>query len=183
MLSSDRFRRAAAKIGLLAALAFGAAGLAGCTVTPLYGDGSSGQAGGASAELRTIAVKPVNTREALEVRNNLLFLLYGGAGAPSETRYSLTLIVTKRTSSAVSIQRALEREPTAGEVLLTANYVLTDASDGSEVAKGTRNAVAAFDRPRQEFAVERAERDAVDRAARELAEQLRLALAADLAQR
>ena len=70
--------------------------------------------------------------------------------------------------------------PSAGAVLVSASYTLSDLQTGENVTSGSRSVTAAFDRPRQEFAVYRAKRDAEDRAARELAEFIRLALAQKL---
>jgi LPS-assembly lipoprotein len=52
-----------------------------CTVRPLYGEasGSIGAGGG----LGSIAVNPVTSRYAQEVRNHLIFGLNGGAGQPA----------------------------------------------------------------------------------------------------
>ncbi|MGC7556614.1 hypothetical protein, partial [Pandoraea pneumonica] len=69
--------------------------------------------------------------------------------------------------------------PSAGIVKATSNFVLRD-KDGKPLAAGTRTVGASFDRPRQEFANLRAERDARKRAAEELAEQVFLALAQKL---
>ncbi len=66
---------------------------------------------------------------------------------------------------------------------LTAAYTLSDATTGKTVASGKRSITSSFDRPLQEFAAYRAQRDAEDRAARELADLLRLAIAQDLARR
>lgn len=66
--------------------------------------------------------------------------------------------------------------PSAGIVKATSSYVLRD-KDGKPLVSGTRTAGASFDRPRQEFANLRAQRDATKRAAEELAEQIYLALA------
>lgn len=63
---------------------------------------------------------------------------------------------------------------------LTGTYVITDIRTGKSVARGQRSVTASYDRPRQEFANVRAERDAQNRAARELAELLRLAIAQDM---
>ncbi len=63
---------------------------------------------------------------------------------------------------------------------MLASYTLTD-SKGTVVANGNRQFAASYDVPRQEFAALRARIDAENRAARELAELLRLALAQDLA--
>ena len=63
---------------------------------------------------------------------------------------------------------------------MRASYRLSD-SKGTVVATGNRQFAASYDVPRQEFAAYRAQIDAENRAARELAELLRLALAQDLA--
>ena len=55
--------------------------------------------------------------------------------------------------------------------------MFSDAVTGRAGGRGTRQVTASFDRSRQYFARLRAERDAEDRAARELAEALRLAVA------
>ena len=59
-----------------------------------------------------------------------------------------------------------------------AAYTLTKG--GQAVSTGTRQIAASYDAPRQEYANLRAQRDAEDRAARELAELVRLAVAQDL---
>ena len=155
---------------------------AGCTVTPLYSNASTevGAESGAVAGLSSIAIKPVQTRYAQEVRNHLIFLLNGGGGQPAAARYTLALGVTAISESAAVVQVARENEPSAGTVTVTSTYVLTENETGETVASGRRNISASYDVPRQEFAALRAQRDAENRAARELAELLRLALAQDL---
>ncbi len=122
----------------------------------------------------------VNERFAQEVRNHLIFLLNGGAGQPANPAYRLNLSVTRSVVAAVRVQSGGIHEPTAGNVQLTGRYTLVDAATGATVAQGTQQATASFDRPRQEFAVVRAIEDAENRAARELAEFIRLSLAQDL---
>ncbi|WP_235911964.1 LPS assembly lipoprotein LptE [Mesorhizobium xinjiangense] len=163
--------------------AAGLLALSSCTVRPLYGVTvqSFGPASGATAGLAAIAIKPANTRYEQEVRNHLVFMFGGGAGEPSASRYSLDLGVTSRRESVVSVQRTTsDNEPTAGAVRLRSRYTLTDTATGEIVASGERSVRSSYDIPRQRFAALRAERDAEDRAARELAEQLRLALAQNL---
>ena len=158
---------------------------AGCTVRPLYSDAPLGNSTvSAKAELASIAVKPVNSRYAQQVRNNLIFGLYGGAQAPAAPTYSLALNVSELVQSAATIQVTTDvDQPTAGTVTLTAAYVLTDAQTGKTVATGTRSISSSYDKPSQEFANYRAQIDAENRAARELGEVLRLALAQDLAKK
>lgn len=163
----------------LAALASFVA-LAGCTVQPLYGNSSPSSPGGAmSAQLASVAIAPVGDRVSQEVRNHLIFLLSGGAGAPSAPQYNAQLSVSVSDAAALSIQRGRDDEPTASLVTVRANYVLTD-SRGRTVGRGMRSAQAPYDVSSQQFAALRASRDARNRAAREAAELVRLAIAQDL---
>jgi LPS-assembly lipoprotein len=173
--------RGLATSGIVLAVLFAA----GCTVQPVYGDRdnsvltASGHTLG--QELASISVEPVETREALEVRNHLIFLLGGGANGPVDKRYSLTLNVSMGQTTAARIQRRGTDEPTARIVRARGTYVLTSAETGAIVARGIQQMVASYDVPSQQFARLRAERDAQNRAARELAELIRLAIANDLA--
>lgn len=169
--------------GVMLAASIGAlAGLSACAVQPLYGQApaAAGAQAGAQAILSSIAVKPAVTRFEQEVRNHLIFLFSGGAGEPANPLYSLQLLVISTTQAAASVQRADEDEPTAGTVTLAATYQLTRTGTGEVVGSGARQVIAPFDDPRQLFAASRAERDAQNRAARELAELLRLAIAQNL---
>jgi LPS-assembly lipoprotein len=157
-----------------------------CTVRPLYSNQPLTVGGQtvATEELASISVKPVRTRYAQQVRNNLIFGLTHGKGEPASPVYSLDLGVTESIQSAASIQVTTDQdEPSAGIVTLTADNRLTEVSTGKLVGAGKRSISSSFDRPKQEFATYRAELDAENRAARELAEILRLALAQDLAKR
>jgi LPS-assembly lipoprotein len=153
-------------------------------VRPLYSDASPGVSGiSTPVALKSIAVNEVDSRYAQEVRNQLIFLLNGGAGEPASPQYKLDLGVTSQgiSTAAVAVDATSVGQPTAGGVVLTSLYVLTNATNGEIVTTGKRSVTASFDRPSQQFASLRAQRDAENRAARELAELVRLALAADLA--
>ena len=65
---------------------------------------------------------------------------------------------------------------------ITGNISFTDGLrvDGKVVGKGTRLVTADYDAPRQRYAVLRAQRDAINRAAREVAEALNLSVAQDM---
>lgn len=159
-----------------------AAMLAGCQVRPLYAPAASTGAAGAPARIASVAVKQVSTREAQQVRNHLIFLINGGAGENADAHYQVSLGVTSMTSGAMSVQVADTDDyvPTASTVTMTSIYTIVDKTTGETVASGKRQMISSYDRPRQEFAAQRAEREAQDRAARELAEQLRLAILQDL---
>lgn len=170
--------RAAGAVAVLALAGFAGA----CTVQPLYSQGAAvSPSGDMAATLASISVDPVSTREALEVRNQLIFLLSGGAGNPPSPAYDMQLIVTSSSSAAASIQvSTTEQSPTSSLLNMTAVYILKDRATGKVVAKGIRRISATYDVPRQQFAALRSERDAQNRAAREVAEQIRLAVAQDL---
>ncbi len=171
----------------VAIAALGAAVLiAGCTVQPLYSSGGAGGTIGGSvtpdmrSKLASVAIDPAGDVFQQQVRNRLIFLLSGGAGEPAAPNYRLSLGLSAYTLNAVSVdigdQTDRTGRPSAGIVKATSNYVLRD-KDGKPLVSGTRTAGASFDRPRQEFANLRAQRDATKRAAEELAEQIFLSLA------
>lgn len=159
--------------------------LAGCQVRPLYSAGVATFSGNPATGVYSVSINEVTNRYAQEVRNQLIFGLTGGVGEPANAAYRLELGITKRVINAADVQTQTsgENQPTAGGVVLSSNYVLSDAATGTPVATGTRSVTASFDRSRQQFAQLRAERDAENRAARELAEVLRLVIAGELSKR
>lgn len=183
MSSSDRAgaRPAASMAAILAACL----ALAGCTARPLYADPAmaAGAEAGAPARLSSIGVKPVTTREGQQVRSHLIFLLNGGAEQPAAPRYQVTLVVTAADTAVAAVQADASADiiASAGGLTLTASYLVGDTVTGEQVASGNRSVNASYDRPGQQFADTRARRDAENRAARELAEFVRLSLLQDLA--
>ena len=149
---------------------------AACVYQPLYGTNSYAP-DSASYALSQISVAEIDNWAGQQVRNHLIFLLQGGRQAPDPI-YQLRLRVsdTKRFNATSRIVS----DTTAGAVTVTVSYELIRIDGYTRVASGSRQASANFDRTGQSFANERAVRDAEQRAAREVAEQLRLALAADL---
>ncbi len=163
------------KLSSLAALA-GSVLLASCTFQPLY-SGSSDSALSVYP-LTAIEVSDVDTRVAQQVRNHLIFLLRGGNAADPRALYELRLRVTDTNRTFASTPSV--GGPTAGAVTVTVGYDLYENSRKERIARGSRTATASYDRTLQSFANSRAEIDAENRAARAAAEQIRLALAADL---
>lgn len=187
MSSPDRkARKPAAAGGGLAVAAAVAAGLAlsACTVRPLYmaAPAAAGQAGSMAAEYSAIAIKPVDTRIAQQVRNQLIFLFGRGAGEPANPKYDLALAVSSYVLTTAQVQNANVEIPTSQTLVMTASYTLSDIGPKpTVVAKGTRRMPASFDVPHQQFAALRAQRDAENRAARELASQIYLSIGQQLA--
>lgn len=145
--------------------------VSGCVYQPLYGSS------GADDVLSQIWVEEVDTRTAQQLRNHLIFLLQGGRDN-RETRYLARLRVVDSSRQFAAVKNL--RYDTAGSVTVSVSYDLIDTNGNVRVAGGSRVATASFDRTGQSFANSRALRDAQNRAAREAAEKLRLAFAADL---
>ena len=141
--------------------------LAGCTVAPLYGTG-----GGVG--LGRVSVEEVDTRVAQRVREALIRDL----GRPAPGAVSLVLDVDNAVE--LFLTDFETDRASAGTAIVTVAYRLV-GTDGSLIRTGRERARASFEAPLQEFARQRAIRDAEDRAAREAAARLRLALAPTLA--
>jgi LPS-assembly lipoprotein len=155
--------------------------LTGCQFQPMYSS-SSGTIGSSGSALSSVSVNEVDTREAQQVRNHLVFLLSGGT-TPVNPAHVVTLRVASNVlTSAAAITNGTTSQlgNTTGSVRITASYEILDTVKKEIVARGTRETFASFDKTSQSFASSRAQRDAENRAAKEVAEQLRLAISSDL---
>ena len=144
-------------------------GIGGCTVEPLYGSASMG-----GEPLGRVAVEEVNTRVAQRVREQLIRDL----GRPAPGAATLTIEVDNRIE--LFLTNFETERASAGTATVTVDFKLIGV-DGATIAEGQERARASFDAPLQEFARQRAIRDAEDRAAREAAQRLRLTIAPAIA--
>jgi LPS-assembly lipoprotein len=179
MLSLDPLLRTGAR--LAAALAV-AALTAGC-FQPLYGDRSPTGQPGLRGKLAGVEVNPVDarngTREArigVEVRNALIFELTGGE-APLAPTHLLKMNLASRELSVI-VDTTTSR-PDVENYGIDATYTLTDVATKKIVISGKTFARVSFDIPGQEqrFARVRGLRDAENRAAKVIAEQIKSRLA------
>ena len=150
-------------------------GISACQFRPLHGNAGADPA--ASSILSGVTVSQVDSRVAQQVRNHLLFLFNGGF-APASSTHEARIRVTWTNRQLAAIES--NRDTSAGTVTVTVYYDLVEINSGKIKGSGTRQASASYDRTGQVFANKRAERDAENRAAREAAESIRLAVAADL---
>jgi LPS-assembly lipoprotein len=175
MSSSEPHPRPRAGRRLLLLAALPALLLAACTVQPLYGTAPSGEA--VASALSHVAIDQVDNRVAQEVRNRLIFLLYGGAGQPTAPAYKVRLTVAT-TESALGVT-PIESAP-AYSVTVAATYEVTSLATGEIVLRTTSRGSASYDRVNQVFANTRARLDAENRAAVVVADDIRTRLAAAL---
>ena len=152
--------------------------LAGCNVRPLYGTVGANVA--PQEELAAIDIQQADDRVEQVLRNELIFMLQrGGEAAPA--RWSMKMIVN-RTKSSVAVEE-LSDVPAAYLVQMTASFALTDIKSGHTLLTGSTFANASYDFSNQRFANLRAAREAEDRAAKVIADDLHTRLAAYFAGR
>lgn len=168
----------AARLLAVAALA---ALTAGC-FQPMYAERSDGTPG-LREKLMGVELPPINkpnaSREArvgVEIRNALAFKLYGTAtGMPPTHRLDIRF-TTSRSSLIVSSATGL---PTSENLGIDAQYNLVEVVTGKSVMTGSTFSRVSYDMPGsyQRFSRTRAVRDAEDRAANEIAENITTRLA------
>jgi LPS-assembly lipoprotein len=170
-MSSPEPNRARRLLAAGAVLAL-AAGLAGC-IRPLYGSGSV-TGGNTPAELAAINVEPISDYLGHELRNELEFLLTGG-NAVQPAKYRL-VVVPVRTQQGAVVDTLYGRSESV-TLAITAQYKLYGTGSAKELTSGRAIISVSFDRTQERFSNVRAERDAVARGAKTLADQIRTQLA------
>jgi LPS-assembly lipoprotein len=165
---------------LLAVVAL-AALTAGC-FQPMYAEHTDGTPG-LREKLMGVELPPIDkpnasqeARMGVEIRNALAFKLYGEATGLPPTHRLVIRFTTSRSSLLVSQTTGL---PTSENVGVDAQYNLIDVASNKSVMTGTTFARVSYDIPGsyQRFARTRAFRDAEDRAADQIAENIQTRLA------
>jgi LPS-assembly lipoprotein len=182
---SRKNRAAGGRLLRWLAVAAAAAMTGGC-FQPLYGEHAPAP-GAVAPNVRdgfaTVEVDQINApngtpeaRIAVELRNDTIFELTGGAGAGTPAyRLAIKMSLSK---AAMIIDIATGR--TEAEIVgIDVRYTLTEIGTKKVVVNGQSFARVSSDVPglQQRFAHQRAQRDAEDRAAKVIAEQIRSRLA------
>ena len=171
--------RIAARLLAVAALA---ALTAGC-FQPMYAEHADGTPGLREklmgVEVPPVTDKPNASREArvqVEIRNALAFKLYGNATGLPPTHRLVLKFNTSRSSLMVDVNTGL---PTSENYGIDVQYNLIDIASNKSVMTGTTFSRVSYDIPGglQRFARARAFRDAEDRAAQEIADNIQTRLA------
>jgi LPS-assembly lipoprotein len=150
--------------------------LAGC-FQPMYADRSvvGGTGPNLRDAMRDVEVVAVDGRLGQEIRNDIIFELTGGAGNPSGAPYKLNMSVSSNSFNAII-------DPTSGlaqteTVSLDVSYRLKDVANDKVVLTDQAIARVTIDRTAQRYARVRAVRDAENKAAKIVAEQMRARVA------
>ena len=174
---SARFRIAARLLAVAALAAL----TAGC-FQPMYAERGDGTPA-LREKLMGIELPPIDkanaSREArvgVEVRNALAFKLYGTATGMPPTHRLVIRFNSSKTSLMVNPSTGL---PTSENYGIDAQYNLVEVVTGKSVMTGTTFSRVSYDMPGsyQRFSRNRAVRDAEDRAANEIAENIATRLA------
>jgi LPS-assembly lipoprotein len=176
-MSSDKLRTVV-RLMMVAALA---AMTAGC-FQPMYAEHTDGTPG-LREKLSGVEVPPLKypnasqeARLGVEIRNALAFKLYGSATGTTPTHHLEIKLQISRSSLILSPTTGL---PSSENVGIDAQYNLLDNATNKSVMTGTTFSRVTYDIPGnlQRFARDRAFRDAEDRAAQEIAENIQTRLA------
>ncbi len=177
-MSSAKFRIAARLVAVAALAAL----TAGC-FQPMYAEHADGTPG-LREKLMGVDLPPVDkpnaspeARIGVNIRNALAFKLYGTATGMAPTHKLVLRFQTSRSSLIVSPTTGL---PTTENVGIDAQYNLIELATNKSVMTGTTFARTSYDIPGsyQRFARQRAFSDAEDRAAEQIAENIKTRLAA-----
>ena len=176
-MSLVRFRIAARLLAVAALAAL----TAGC-FQPMYAEHTDGTPG-LREKLMGVEIPPVDkpnasrdARIGVEIRNALAFKLYGDATGLPPTHRLVLRFTTTCSSLMVDPNTAL---PTSENYGIDAQYNLIEIATNRSVMTGSTFSRVSYDIPGsiQRFARSRAYRDAEDRAAREIAENIQTRLA------
>lgn len=140
--------------------------MSGCGFQPMYGPSLSPQ-------LASIYVEPVSERDGYELRNTLIDLL-GSNGEMRGKRYRLTITLTE-SNQGVALRN--DAAITRYNDTVAASFVLTDMS-GKTVTEGSQTSLTAYNVTSSPYATLVAQQDADKRAAQDIAQRIRLDLAA-----
>lgn len=159
------------------ALTIAAPALSGCDggFRPLYG--SNGLGGAAVSEkMAQVETAPIPGRVGQRIRNELIFQATGGGNAPPPA-YRLEVAIRESTTSTL-IRSDGDAQSRIYQV--DASFQLVRLADRAVVLKGSSYGQAAYERFTSIYSNVRAQKDAEDRAAKTVGDELKSRLAAYL---
>lgn len=162
-------KRAVAAVGLISLLA-----LSGCGWKPLYGTTASG--GDLKEVMRSVEIATIPGRVGQQIRNELIYDTTGG-GLQGVPQYRLDIAIRE---SVLNTLVNAEGDPQSQTYQIYSQFKLVRLSDNEVVLTGNSNARASYDKVDSVFADIRARRDAENRAAKTIADAVRLRMAAYL---
>ena len=146
--------------------------VAGCGLRPLYG--TSGAAGGVKSELSSVAIPEPQTRLGQLIRNDLLSAMRP-AGQRGPDKYSLLLVPVLTEEQAIVNDSTDTLRKT---VRVNVSYTLKQYGSDKSLSAGKTFSQVAYDETGQSFADNQARTNAIERAAKEAAQDIGTRVAA-----
>jgi LPS-assembly lipoprotein len=143
--------------------------LSGCGFRPLYGNHTIGTA---SSHFLHIEINSIKDRDGQQLRNELIRRLYGG-NKRLATTYRLN---TKLNESISSLAVQKNAFATRGNLIKSAVFSLINTDTGTKQFSGTSRVTVSYNILNSEFASLLSEKNARERAVRELSEDIRVRL-------
>ena len=143
--------------------------LAACGFEPMYGREAAKDV---PADFAFVQIEPIKDRVGHMLHNHLRDAI-NPRGVPAKPRYYLKVTLTE------SVQEtAIQRTAFAARanLVLTANFVLHDATTRAPILSGSAISTAGYAHQSAEYGTLAAEKDARERAVRDLAEEIRARL-------
>ncbi|MDD5586828.1 MAG: LPS assembly lipoprotein LptE [Alphaproteobacteria bacterium] len=139
--------------------------LLGCGFSPIYGSHEGGAP--VAKELGNVEIANIPDRQGQQLRNRLIDRMYF-SGRPEHPE--ATLAVRLRSTE---IELGIRKDATATrrELNMWADYVLR-GKDGEQLLKGTAHSVVSYSKLRAQYGTVAAEQNAIDRALKEVGEQI-----------
>ncbi len=144
--------------------------LAGCGYRPLYGNVGGSNNGTVVQKLADISIEEQPTRAGQIVRNELISAMGGGG-----SHYILKMVLNENNFAVASIKGTLVKR---NRYSINIGYQLIDTSTGKQVTGGRSFSSNDYDEIREPVADMQALESARERAAREVAQDLRIRLSA-----
>lgn len=143
--------------------------LAACGFEAMYGRAADKDV---PAEFAFVQIEPIKDRIGQMLHNHLRDAI-NPRGLPAKPRYYLKVTLTE-----VIQDTAIQRTAFAvrANLMLTANYTLHDAATKASLASGSATSAAGYAHQIAEYGTLAAEKDARERATRDLAEEIRVRL-------
>ncbi len=145
--------------------------LGACGFSPLYAENKEGEA--VTEKLATVRVEPLRDRVGQQM-HNLLRDRLNPRGQPNSPDYSLVMTVTE-TIRELAVRQ--DETATRANLTLDANFGLRRVDDGEQVLAGRSTSTTSYDILREPFATTISERDARERALREVADDVQTRIA------
>lgn len=149
--------------------------MSGCTdIRPLYGTGGTDYGESVAVQLADIDIPEPQSRIEQLIRNDLISSM-SVPGARGGGQYTLRLVPVEQVQSAYIDQRS---EISRKTYLLNVSYALIGKASGEILYQGKTFSQVSYDRITSEFANMQAKTNAQERAAGEVAQDIRVRLAA-----